>query len=224
MIRTTTSKTISVFPLIKLDHIGKMIDIPNWLICSSNSTWGYWVLSIWRMASSAFMPKPSATPLLPTIADWVVKVQLPFNFWVGNKFPDVCEQIMFNPPVWVLLGSRASLASAHLPISGLLGTGWSIQQDVHHPPYGPTFISIWGSGPHRSNPALSPLCAPVGSSWIFQLEYLNLPQQVHSKFGHVFSWSLLEGIKLLAQGVKHHYHVAMLIQCLENVIQGSILT
>ena len=29
MVRTTTSKTISIFPLIQLDHIGKINNIPN---------------------------------------------------------------------------------------------------------------------------------------------------------------------------------------------------
>ena len=36
-------------------------------------------------------------------------------------------------------------------------------QCVHHQLYGPTFIGIWGSSPHRSDLASSPLCASVGS-------------------------------------------------------------
>ena len=30
----------------QLNHVGKMDNIPNWVIHSSNSTWGFWVLSI----------------------------------------------------------------------------------------------------------------------------------------------------------------------------------
>ena len=46
---------------------------------------------------------------------------------------------------------------------------------------------------------------------------------MHSKFGHILPWSLLEGIELLTQGIKHHYYTIMLIKCLEDIIQGSIL-
>ena len=61
-------------------------------------------------------------------------------------------------------------------------------------------------------------------SWILQLEYLDLLWQVHSKFSQILPWSLLEGTELLAQGVKCHHHGIMLIQCLEDVILGCVLT
>ena len=38
MVRTTTSETISIFPLTQLDGIGKTDNIPNPLICFSSST------------------------------------------------------------------------------------------------------------------------------------------------------------------------------------------
>ena len=45
----------------------------------------------------------------------------------------------------------------------MLGTGHSIWQGVRHQHCGPTYVSIWGSGPCRSNLTLPPLCVPVGS-------------------------------------------------------------
>ena len=52
--------------------------------------------------SFAFVPKPLATPLLSIITDLAVKVWLPFNFWKGNKFPDVWEWATFDPPIGVV--------------------------------------------------------------------------------------------------------------------------
>ena len=48
-------------------------------------------------------------------------------------------------------------------ISELLGVGQSIWQNVHHPLYGLTFLSIWGSGPHRSDPSSFSPSDSVGS-------------------------------------------------------------
>ena len=61
-------------------------------------------------------------------------------------------------------------------------------------------------------------------SWVLQLQYLDLLWQAHTKFGNILPWSLLGGIKLLIKGVKHHYHAIMLVQHLEDIIQGGILT
>ena len=41
---------------------------------------------------------------------------------------------------------------------------------------------------------------------------------------HILPWALLEGIELLTKGIKCHYYAIMLIQCLEDVIQGGVLT
>ena len=38
VVRTTTYETILIFPLIQLNHIGKMDNIPDQLICSTNPT------------------------------------------------------------------------------------------------------------------------------------------------------------------------------------------
>ena len=136
----------------------------------------------------------------------------------GNKFPDVWEWVLFNPPVGVVFKSRGSLASVHFPISGPLRAGWSIWQDVHHPHHGPTITGIQGPGPHRSNPTSSPLCTSVGS-FLDTLTGVSGPAAtIHSKFSHIFSHSLLEGIKLLARSVQCHYHTAMLIQGVEDLI------
>ena len=43
VVRTTTSKTISIFLLIQLNCIGKIDNIANWLICSTNPTQCFWV-------------------------------------------------------------------------------------------------------------------------------------------------------------------------------------
>ena len=64
--------------------------------------------------SSFFISESSSASLLSTVVDQIVKVWLPFNFWEGNKFPDVWEWVTFDPPVVVVFSSRGSLASAHL--------------------------------------------------------------------------------------------------------------
>ena len=113
--------------------------------------------------SSAFMPESPSASLLSTVGNQPVKVQLPFNFWKGNKFPDVWEWVMLKPPVVWSLGVEDLWLLHIFPTSRLLGAGQSIQWCAHCQLYGPTFIGIWGSGPCRSNLASSPLCAPVGS-------------------------------------------------------------
>ena len=50
MVMTATSETISIFLLIQLDCIGKTGDIANWLICSTNPSWGFWVFLLWRLS------------------------------------------------------------------------------------------------------------------------------------------------------------------------------
>ena len=49
------------------------------------------------------------------------------------------------------------------PISRLLRAGQSTQCGAHRPPYGPTFISVWSSGPHKSDPTSFPPNVLVGS-------------------------------------------------------------
>ena len=54
MVRATTSKTILILLLVQLTCIGKMNNIPNRLIYSSTSTWGFYVLPSLRL--SLFFP------------------------------------------------------------------------------------------------------------------------------------------------------------------------
>ena len=117
MVRTTTSETVLIFPLIQLNHVGKMDNIPNHLIYSFNSTWGFCILSRWRIGLF----------FLFCLYAWVFftfvtfycsrlssKAQLPFNLLEGNKFPDIWEPVTFNPWVVVVFESRGSLDPAHL--------------------------------------------------------------------------------------------------------------
>ena len=89
-----------------------MDDVSKWLMCSFDPTWGSGLLS--ENSTSSFIPKSSATPLLSTVANLVVKLWLSFNLWDRNKLPDVSEWVIFYPPVKVAFRSRGSLTSAHL--------------------------------------------------------------------------------------------------------------
>ena len=46
---TTTSETILIIPLMQLDCVDKMDNIPNQLICSSSSTQRFCIFSSWRL-------------------------------------------------------------------------------------------------------------------------------------------------------------------------------
>ena len=61
-----------------------------------------------------FGPESSSVSWSSTAVDWGVKVQLPFNFLDGNRFPSEWEWVMFELLVVGVFGSRGSLASAHL--------------------------------------------------------------------------------------------------------------
>ena len=50
LLRSFRQSFTRFFPLIQLNYIGKMDNIPNWLICSSNSTQGSCILSHWRLS------------------------------------------------------------------------------------------------------------------------------------------------------------------------------
>ena len=72
IVKATTSKTGLILLLVQLNCIGKMNNIPNRLICSSNCTWGFHVLASWRLGS--FFPfwlciESSSVPLFSTVAD-----------------------------------------------------------------------------------------------------------------------------------------------------------
>ena len=128
MVRSTTSKTIFIFPLIQLDHIGKMDNIPDWSAPPTPP-----VVSVSSPAEDTassspcgFVPESSSASLLSTVANWVVKVQLPFNFWEGNKFPGVWEWVKFDPPVVVVLGSRGFMAS------GCLSNFWDARSRLEY--------------------------------------------------------------------------------------------
>ena len=70
-------------------------------------TWAYF-------SPSGFGPESSSVSWSSTTVDGAVKVQLPFNFLDGNRFPWEWEWVMFDPPVVVIFESRGSLTSTHL--------------------------------------------------------------------------------------------------------------
>ena len=124
--------------------------------------------------------------------------------------------------LWWSLGVEDPWLLSIFPTSGLPGASQSIWWGIHHQLYGSTFISIWGSGPHRSYLSSSPLCAPVGF-------FLDTPTGVSgpavTDATQIWPCSPLtiEGIELLTQGTECHHYVIMLVQCLEDIIQGSFL-
>ena len=123
--------------------------------------------------------------------------------------------------LWWSLGVEDLWLLPFFPTSRLLGAGQSICQGVHHQHYGPTFISIWGSGPLISDLTSSPLCAPV-RSFLDALTGESGPTVTGTP--KIWSHSLLIlAWGNTAEGVKCHYHAIVLIQCLKDVIQGSAL-
>ena len=124
-----------------------------------------------------------------------MKVQFPFSFLEGNRFPNACGWVTFDPPVMVVFRGKGSLASRVFPIYfvGQHMPVFKVQALVE-------MISFLLLHMLLLNP-----------SQILQLKYLNLLQQVHSKLGHILPRSLLEGIELLTKGVEHHHHTVMLI-------------
>ena len=114
-------------------------------------------------STSSFLPESSVTPLLPTIPDLAVKLWLPFTFLDTKKVPDVWGWVTFNPLIEVAFGSRRSLTSAHFSDFQAAKSRAECLAGCSPPLYGLTFISIQGSGPHRSSPSLFSPCAPVGS-------------------------------------------------------------
>ena len=140
-------------------------NIPNWPIHSPNSTWGFWVLSIWRLGLFCLL----------CLHVWAFYNSITFHCsWSGGKDMTALQLLGGKQVPWCLRMSYIWSPSGVtlgvgdlwlLPISliyGVLGTGQSIQWDIQHPPYGPTFINIWDSGPCRSDPTSSPPCAAVG--------------------------------------------------------------
>ena len=117
-----------------------------------------------------------SVPMLSTMVDWAVKVWLPFSFLEGNKFPNGCCWVTFDPPVMVVFGSKGSLALAYLSNFCAARSKSEKLAGCCHPPCGPTCTSIWGLGPHRNYLISSPPHAPVES-------FLGLLWQAHSKHG-----------------------------------------
>ena len=175
MVRTSTSEAISVFLLVQLDLIAKWIIYPtNWsappipLKVSGSSSSEHST----SPASSAFAPDSSAIPLLSTVADWVVKVQLPFNFQKGNKFPLCWRMSYVWSPIWSHFQVRVSHRMFTIHIMGQHPLVFEVQSLIVVIPLHLLYVLL------------------LDPSQILQLEYLDFLQQVHSKLSHILLWSL----------------------------------
>ena len=129
------SETISIFPFDTTGlHLGKTDTyMPNQLICSSKSTWGFLASSFsWRL--SLFFPfwlyipeSSSASVLFATVVDSSGEsTDCPSTSWKGNKFPDVWDhELCLILQLWQSSGAE-DLWLLHIsPTSGLQGAGWS---------------------------------------------------------------------------------------------------
>ena len=159
------------------------------------------------------------------MADWAVKVWLPFSFLEGNKFPNACGWVTFDPPVVVVFRSKGS--PSFCPFFQLPCCKEQVRVTSR-------VFAIYFVGQHVPVFRVQALTEMISfhllhmlqlnPSQLLQLKYLNLSWQAHCELSHILPASLLEGTELLTKGVKHHHHTVMLVQHLQDINQGSILS
>ena len=152
-----------------------------------------------------------------------MKVQLPFSFLEGNKFPNACVQVTFDPPVMVVWEQGISsfcpsfqflYCKEQLRVTSGVFTFHFVGQ--HTSVFGVQALIEAFSFHLLHMLKLNPYC-------ILWLEYLDLLWQAHSELSHILPRSLLLGIEFLTKNVECHHYAIVLIQHLKDVGQGPCL-
>ena len=153
--------------------------------------------------------------LLPNLhmspsSDQAVKVWFSFSFLEGNKFPDACGWVTFDPPVVVVFRSRGSLASSQF--SNIWAARFAIYFVSQHALIFGVQALIEMISFHLLHVIL------LYPSQILWLEYLNLLWQVHSKLSHILPKPCLKEYSSLLRAL----NVITMPQYLSNVCKMSI--
>ena len=96
VVRTTTSETISIFPLIQLNSICRMNDISDSLICSTNPAPGFWVLFFPSWVYTQVLFSSNAFYYGGLSSEGTIALQLPRGkqifqcLWLGNIQSSSC--------------------------------------------------------------------------------------------------------------------------------------